>query len=360
MALRAGHGMGSSDSAGGSGDFEWYVLRDGRPVGPMNPQELAALSLSGHVAGQDFVWCEALTEWVRLGRALGIAEQAAAPPRRPVVTMPDGAPSLLQLYLDRLPTTAGRPSQNVPPAAAAATRRPAVGPAAVETRKPTAEHAAPPLSALPTRQFQTPATGAVQPSAWPVTADAPRGPIISAISVSSPANIGGEPQPPADGTPSSHKILDGLAQALIQVLERHEIRTIEDLANDRRLEAVAAAVLDHLPWSIRIVINSTVGKAACEHRLAELLTAQRDRWLAAPTRSLDLRAFVAHVIGSGRLDQWITGAGHHVARSVGGAASGLVGAVSRGIHNGHRAPADEVATPMAAIGYSRAIGPVTR
>lgn len=154
-------------------------------------------------------------------------------------------------------------------------------------------------------------------------------------------------------------VRDAIANALILVMERNGIRTIEDLAGNDSLEALARTVLDTLPWSVRTTIGLTVGRGPCEKRLVDLMAAARSRWLDPSTRHTDLRRLVHDMVNAHRLEEWIAGAYRSVAGGVGGAAASLMSNVARGF--GVQAGVDEGdRPPMLTLGYVPAAGTARR
>jgi hypothetical protein len=321
---------------GERGAHEWFILKDDRPVGPVSADELALLAVGGHVGGGDLVWCEGLGEWVRLGRVLGVAEASAAPAR--ATPQMHIAPSLTGLYLDRLPVKSG---QRVPPAAPVAQAHSRPLPQPIEQR---------PQPARAVQRVASTDVPAPPPMSWQPAAAAlvPVAPAMAAFSTSPPAEQEGH-----------SGVRDAIANAIIAVMEKHGIRTVEDLAGNDGLEALARTVYDTLPWSIRTTIGLTVGRAPCEKRLVDLMAAARSRWLDPSTRHADLHQVVRDVVHSHRIEEWIAGAYRSVAGSVGGAASSLMSSVTRGL--GGQTGADVGrGPPMLALEYAPAGGTIRR
>jgi hypothetical protein len=85
-----------------------------------------------------------------------------------------------------------------------------------------------------------------------------------------------------------------VADAVILALDKYEIRTLEDLANDDRLQVVATYACDFLPASVRFIINRTLGRAAFETYIFDFLIYARGR-VPREQRAIDLRATVREV-----------------------------------------------------------------
>lgn len=61
--------------------YDWYVLNNGTPTGPVSAQDLAVLAMQRHVRSDDLVWCEGLAGWMPLGAVLAASEQPKLRPR---------------------------------------------------------------------------------------------------------------------------------------------------------------------------------------------------------------------------------------------------------------------------------------
>ncbi len=90
--------------------FDWYILIDGKPSGPVPAAALASLVMQRKLTSGDLVWCEGLASWMPVGAVLGASEQPA--PRAPTHTVHVEAAerratahrvaSLSQLYVENL------------------------------------------------------------------------------------------------------------------------------------------------------------------------------------------------------------------------------------------------------------------
>jgi hypothetical protein len=98
--------------------FDWYILIDGVPSGPVTAEALTTLVTKRKLAADDLVWCEGLPSWTPVGAVLGAVERSA--PRTPPDTRSatrthtvyveaaerrqtaHRVVSLSQLYVDRL------------------------------------------------------------------------------------------------------------------------------------------------------------------------------------------------------------------------------------------------------------------
>ena len=90
--------------------FDWYILIDGAPCGPVSAQDLARFAVERRLAAGDLVWCEGLANWMPVGAVLGASERPA--PRSPTHTVwVDAAErrqaagrvvSLSRLYVEKL------------------------------------------------------------------------------------------------------------------------------------------------------------------------------------------------------------------------------------------------------------------
>ncbi len=102
-------------AVGGTAQYDWYVWKEGRSVGPMSSAELALMSFQKHINGRDLVWCQGMAGWLPLGSALGaidgpkrleVVEEGSATVRPPRSAEPSRAAvkivSLSQLYLENL------------------------------------------------------------------------------------------------------------------------------------------------------------------------------------------------------------------------------------------------------------------
>ena len=64
---------------------QWYLLEDGRQVGPFSPEQLAAAVAAGTVTTETLMWTEGLDEWIPASAVGGLfpaaaVEQPAPPP----------------------------------------------------------------------------------------------------------------------------------------------------------------------------------------------------------------------------------------------------------------------------------------
>lgn len=64
---------------------EWFYLRGGEPVGPVNASELRVLARKGLLDRGDLIWKDGLVDWVAAGRLKGLF---GGPPPAPKVTAP--------------------------------------------------------------------------------------------------------------------------------------------------------------------------------------------------------------------------------------------------------------------------------
>lgn len=55
--------------------FDWYILLDGAPSGPVTAEALTSLLTRGMLAADDLVWCEGLASWTPVGALLGAVER---------------------------------------------------------------------------------------------------------------------------------------------------------------------------------------------------------------------------------------------------------------------------------------------
>jgi WD40 repeat protein len=61
----------------------WYVHRNGKRIGPVNPQELKAMASRGQLAPTDYVWKEGMKDWLRADQVKGLFTPVVSPATLP-------------------------------------------------------------------------------------------------------------------------------------------------------------------------------------------------------------------------------------------------------------------------------------
>lgn len=73
-------------------NFDWYILLDGEPSGPVTAEALTTLVMKRQLAAGDLVWCHGLASWMPVGAVLGASERPDPLPLMPTQT-PSQSPS---------------------------------------------------------------------------------------------------------------------------------------------------------------------------------------------------------------------------------------------------------------------------
>ena len=87
------------------------------------------------------------------------------------------------------------------------------------------------------------------------------------------------------------RLADTIANNVVIALDRNAIRTLDDLATNERLMAVASATFDIIPATIRALLSRTVGRPFIEERIFEMLLSLRAS-VPPHTRTSDLRGAI--------------------------------------------------------------------
>lgn len=90
--------------------FDWYILVDGAPAGPVTAAALTSFLMSGKLTSGDLVWCDGLASWMPLGAVLGASEQPSPRSKTHTVHVETAArraaahdvASLSRLYVENL------------------------------------------------------------------------------------------------------------------------------------------------------------------------------------------------------------------------------------------------------------------
>lgn len=239
----------------------WIVDRRGQHVGPFSTVELALAAKNGLLAENDLIWKSGLPAWFRAGEVEGLLPPAAAEGSR----KPAGPfrSNLMAQYAAAIP--AG-PFAPVHRAAGADFRNTS------EARSRTV-----------------------------VSADAPAANIRAAVATVAPAPASPaahEPQAAAQSLPATQTPSDGrwtrqyaeqIAHQIVIVLERYEIKTIDDLASNERLRLLAGYTFDALPSAIRLPLSGMIGRAWVEAHVYNALAGLRSTLLTPEFLTMDLR-----------------------------------------------------------------------
>jgi len=82
---------------------------------------------------------------------------------------------------------------------------------------------------------------------------------------------------------------DRIAREIILMLDRYDIKTIDDLASNDRLRQMAGFTFDALPTTVRLPLSGFVGRAWVEAHIFDALLRLRAALLRPEYQSLDLR-----------------------------------------------------------------------
>lgn len=264
----------------------------------MTTLELALLAKLGHLAPTDLIWSDGFRDWVAAGSVAGLI-----PP--PEKRWPDGSlaggmahsvgpanlASLFESYGHREPL----PSRHED--------RPAVYRDTRASQLP-ARSTGDALSTL--RDARMPAAPPVQPAMNHSSAFRGSPDDVMRAAPSRPESA---PSTTVGGV-VGYTTLDALsvdigqyvADAVILALDKYDIRTLDDLANDERLQVLATYSCDFFPATVRFLINRTVGRAAFEAYMFDFLLYARGR-IPRQHRAADLRASVRELARTPWLSQ---------------------------------------------------------
>lgn len=298
---------------------EWVLERDHRRLGPLTILQLALAAKTGLVQPSDLIWKPGLPRWFEAGEVPGLLppRERPAPPR-----LRTFAETYREIEASRAAAT------HTPVARTATPPPPAVQPASeAQNTSPWPElwPAAPTvLAAVPApigrRSIDAPA---------PPLSDAMTGELAKALT---PTTVDSRPMT------ATQRIADAIARNIVMALTYQNIRTLDDLANDERLQGVAAAVFDTLPLAIRLPLTQTIGRSFIEARIVDLLRSFREK-LPPDTRTADLSQRIlghAPVIAQW-LDERMANASHAARATITGAWETSVAAL-RGLGVASRTP----------------------
>lgn len=327
-----------------SADRIWHIYRRDHRIGPVTALELAWLAKERHLKPTDFIWCRGLPDWIQASSVAGLIptpEQQATPQSAtPVSAAPAPPPQpapvnrLMSIH-ERFQLSADDPfaraARSISRASLAPQKLQASAPAASgpdAESKTVADRLAGALQSRPAEPSQPApapsypattqprraaprddvATSGNLPAMWsslaaaltPATPAAPTTPVTTSTSLA----IRDEPPRPADtGSASQWRELlnndvgKSMADALIVVLDRLEIRSIDDLAADWRLQSIATDAYDTLPGTVRFLINQTIGRKTIEDYILDMLTHMKSR-IPLEQRSRDLRLVIREMSAS--------------------------------------------------------------
>lgn len=295
MSLRHKQGSGVVSGAGSVVDDRapvWHVDRQGHDIGPLSALELALAAKSGLLEASDCIWRAGLSRWYRASEVVGLLHAgrvvgaAVAHSGTSTQTLPSGGDDHLSARVDR-PDPAHRamaerwwdtalPGAHMKSATPAARARPEA------PRQPNRSRSF--AEPVPSTEIDT-AAGARDATPAPT-------PTSEAQSRQLPALI-----PPTAlvaeqmGNSVTERIADAVARQIIAMLERNEIRNLDDLSTDERLIQLAQTVYSALPGSIRGLASGTVGRPFVEARIFDILVSLRAS-ISPQTRAEDLRVII--------------------------------------------------------------------
>jgi hypothetical protein len=91
---------------------------------------------------------------------------------------------------------------------------------------------------------------------------------------------------------STLRIADSVAHHIVNMLDRYDIHTVDDMTSDQRLRQTSEMTFDSLPFPLRVTLNHTTGRPFIEDRIFDVLIMLRGSALSSQTRNLDIRHLV--------------------------------------------------------------------
>jgi hypothetical protein len=258
-------------SADWTADFVWLVDQDNRQIGPLSTLQMALAAKNGLIAANALIWRDGLPRWFAADEIAGLLPEN--PPRQ---TWPAPAPSGMSAPKYRSETVerlvAEHAARRSPPLATL--RPPATGsdePLAPQDWARTSWASAASPEPLPTSQAEAPferlraILGRWDDEETPGTmpAAATTGEMLPAL------RHYDRPLMPATSS-VTETLARHVAESIVLVLERHRIKSIDDLATGDRLRQFAVLVVDNLPGTVRLGLGTTIGRAVIEAKIVEL------------------------------------------------------------------------------------------
>jgi len=269
------------NSARSHTDRPWIVERRGQQLGPFSTVELALAAKNGLLGEDDLIWKSGLPNWVRAGEVDGLLpsqEQAAQVGSYGAASTGREQTNLVHCY------------------SAAFSARKA---APIEPRTVQAQPAPRPQMSVVVRHDLSSQTyrdqtyrdlGRHEPRLADNTAgrqtDAEAMARLPAVL---PAQSVGVTSSSLVDASKSHTFADRIAREIILMLDRYDIKTIDDLASNDRLRQLAGFTFDALPTTVRLPLSGIVGRAWVEAHIFDALLRLRAAVLRPEYQSLDLR-----------------------------------------------------------------------
>ncbi|MEQ1697880.1 MAG: DUF4339 domain-containing protein [Hyphomicrobiaceae bacterium] len=255
----------------------WLVDRHGQRAGPLSGVELAFAAKNGLLDENDFIWKSGLPCWYRAAEIEGLLPKSA-----------------------RTETTQSEP---------------AIGSGATRQEQPARTgitgyySAARPLidgahTAKKEATTADPAVGRPTPASLRMEKINPRSPvphsppIVQSRMAAAPAQEAAKESSQLANGPDqdsvTRKIADSIAHEIVVMLDRNNIKTVDDLTSNDRLHQLAGFTFDALPTAIRFTLSSTIGRPRIEAHIFDALVMLRAALMSPGFRSMDLRQVAAN------------------------------------------------------------------
>ena len=254
-------------------DASWIVNRRGQLIGPFSSIELALAAKDGLLGNDDYIWKAGLSDWFRAGDVEGLLTSRG--PRSRSTVSERSYRNLTSFYSAAIPRAEHTKFEDRSP------KRPE---AAVARSNGIVAQA--PVAQTQAAQFLSQSYDhdrRIRETALRIAEPATVAPSMMMMSAA-PAAVA-----PAGEGSVTRKIADRIALEIILMLDRNEVRTLEDLASNARLRQLAGVTFDALPSAIRYSLSGTLGKPRVEEQIFDALVRLRATLLIPEYRSLDLR-----------------------------------------------------------------------
>ena len=299
-------------------DPVWYVSQSGRLIGPMSTLQLALAARECLLDQGAFIWRHGLPRWFGVTEVTGLLANAPEAPPPPVAHSSPATSHATSLRDEFEPL---RSKLSLRLAEALAPPEPQIG-----------------LSTLAT--FQAAMARRRSPEGARTAPDT----AAPASNVSTAGDGGAMPDAARSVT---QRIARNLADHVIRILERNEIKTFDDLASNERLDGLAARTFESLPGTLRLALSQSVGRPFVEARVVDLLIYVRTA-IPRHARDADLRALAESQIPvlAAYIEQAVAGATSSVGSYVTTRWSALLSAFRT-----EAAPLPLIAAERPALGY---------
>lgn len=258
-------------SADWTSDFVWLVEQGNQQVGPLSTLELALAAKNGMLAADALIWRDGLPRWFAANEITGLLPPPPLRDKRKPGLAAEVAPSKPRSSaVDRLIAEHDARRSILPAPAAASDWRGASGAlvpgewssassSSATLPSPPADESFERLRALLRRRDVDGTQSATKP--------------VQTTGEYLPAPRHDKPPMTPTGTASfgfTENLARNVADSIVHVLERHRIKTFDDLATGDRLRQLAVLVVDHLPGTVRLGLITTIGRAVVETKVVEL------------------------------------------------------------------------------------------